>query len=438
MVTDALRSLIVQLEFKRQGKTVFKSVNFAGYIGIVTGIKSKLFTLTMNDRFAIDGGYVGILEWILGIRDSRWIGFLTRDVMENATGYEMAKHMLTDTPLLSPTYFILGGNSSRQACVITRSRKKALDVWDLGTRNSSWYILETNYDNWKKALFVDDRRTAAHKCLNKLTQKLTTYTTLMQVESGAMETYLRHCPDPCPPCRDQLLALRPYGGNTIRLAMRPRSGKHPKQIGSDASNLITVPITPYNGTAVQNRNADTKQLVDILRSANLRQHVQERTHRHGHILDLVISRDDDNLIKGVSVSSMLSDHFLVDINVSLQKQSVSAKVISYRRYKSIDKEAFLADLRVSSLVMDPPDDVDHLVDLYDNTLRDIVDQHAPLRTKEMPSRPMLPWYNKNIQAAKRHRRYCERLWIKTSLCVHFEMFKSAYKVVTALKQPWFE
>ena len=71
--------------------------------------------------------------------------------------------------------------------------------------------------------------------------------------------------------------------------------------------------------------------------------------------------------------------------------------------------------------MDPLDDVDHLVDLYDSTLRDIVD--APLRTKEMPSRSMLPWYNKNIQAAKIHRRYCELLWIRTSLCVHFEMFK---------------
>ena len=86
------------------------------------------------------------------------------------------------------------------------------------------------------------------------------------------------------------------------------------------------------------RNADTKQLADIPRSANLRQHVQERTHRQGHILDLVIFRDDDNL------TSMLSYHFLVNINVSLQKQSVSAKVISYRRCKSIDKEAFLADL----------------------------------------------------------------------------------------------
>ena len=52
--------------------------------------------------------------------------------------------------------------------------------------------------------------------------------------------------------RYQLLVLRPYGGNAICLAMHPRIGKHPKQIGSDASNLITVPITPYNGTAVQN------------------------------------------------------------------------------------------------------------------------------------------------------------------------------------------
>jgi len=62
-----------------------------------------------------------------------------------------------------------------------------------------------------------------------------------------------------------------------------------------------------------------------------------------------------------------------------------------------------ADLRVSSLVLDPPDDVDHLVNLYDSILRHNVDEHAPLRTKEMPSRPMLPWYNKNIQAAKRHK-----------------------------------
>jgi len=36
------------------------------------------------------------------------------------------------------------------------------------------------------------------------------------------------------------------------LAMRQRSGKHPRQIGSDTRNLIIVPIKQYSGTAVQN------------------------------------------------------------------------------------------------------------------------------------------------------------------------------------------
>ena len=50
--------------------------------------------------------------------------------------------------------------------------------------------------------------------------------------------------------KDQVLAVRPNGGNIICLAMRPSRGKHPKQTRYDASNLITVPITPHNGTAV--------------------------------------------------------------------------------------------------------------------------------------------------------------------------------------------
>jgi len=84
------------------------------------------------------------------------------------------------------------------------------------------------------------------------------------------------------------------------------------------------------------RNAYTKQLADIRTSANLRQHVQERTYIHCHILDHIISHDDHNLIKGVS--SMLSDHIYINIEVSLQKQSIAAEVISYRKYKSIDKD----------------------------------------------------------------------------------------------------
>ena len=49
-----------------------------------------------------------------------------------------------------------------------------------------------------------------------------------------------------------MTSLQPHGGNSICLPMRTRCGNHPKQMASDASNLITVPITLYNGKAVQN------------------------------------------------------------------------------------------------------------------------------------------------------------------------------------------
>ncbi|XP_076148528.1 N-acylsphingosine amidohydrolase (acid ceramidase) 1a [Alosa pseudoharengus] len=217
-LTDKLKPLAVNIDFKRNNVTVFKSTNFAGYVGILTGVRPKLFTLTMNERFNFDGGYVGILEWILGNRDGMWMGFLTRSVLENATSYEDAKKQLTLTKLLAPAYFILGGNQTGQGCVITRTRVNALDVWEIELKLGRWYVLETNYDHWEKPFILDDRRTPAMRCMNKTTQnnisfktlydvlstkpvlnKLTTYTTLMEVSTGKLESFLRECPDPCSP-----------------------------------------------------------------------------------------------------------------------------------------------------------------------------------------------------------------------------------------------
>ncbi|KAM4604385.1 acid ceramidase [Polymixia lowei] len=218
IVSETLKPLVVNIDFRRNNKTVFKSTNFAGYVGMLTGIKPHTFTLTMNERFSLDGGYIGILEWILGKRDGMWMSFLTRSVLENSTSYEDAKNRLALTKLLAPAYFILGGNKTGQGCVITRSRVLSLDIWELDLKLGRWYVLETNYDHWKEPLFLDDRRTPAMKCMNKTTQtnislktmydtlstkpvlnKLTTYTTLMEVSSGKLESYIRDCPNPCMP-----------------------------------------------------------------------------------------------------------------------------------------------------------------------------------------------------------------------------------------------
>ncbi|XP_040821639.1 acid ceramidase isoform X2 [Ochotona curzoniae] len=215
-VTENLKPLTVNLDFQRNNKTVFKATSFAGYVGMLTGFKPGRFSLTLNERFSINGGYIGVLEWILGRKDAMWIGFITRSVLENSTSYEEAKNILTKTKILAPAYFILGGNQSGEGCVITRGRKNALDVYGLIPKQGIWYVVETNYDRWKNPLFLDDRRTPAKMCLNRTTQenisfatlydvlstkpvlnKLTVFTTLMDVTRGHYETYLRDCPDPC-------------------------------------------------------------------------------------------------------------------------------------------------------------------------------------------------------------------------------------------------
>lgn len=218
MLTEMLRPLVVNVNFQRNNKTVFLSTSFAAYVGMITGMKPGVLTLTMNERFSIDGGYIGVLEWILGIKQGAWMSFLTRRVLENATSYEEAKTLLSKTVLLAPAYFILGGAKSGEGCVITRSRQSCLDILELDLQKGQWYVLETNYDHWKPPLPIDNRRGAAMKCMNRTTQKnisfgtvydvlstkpvlnkLTAYTTMMSLSESKFETYLRDCPDPCMP-----------------------------------------------------------------------------------------------------------------------------------------------------------------------------------------------------------------------------------------------
>uniref|UniRef100_A0A8D0DLD0 Acid ceramidase n=1 Tax=Salvator merianae TaxID=96440 RepID=A0A8D0DLD0_SALMN len=218
VVTQELKPLMASLDFQRNNKTVFKSASITGYIGVVSGIAPGLFTLTMNERFSLDGGYIGLFEWILGQRRGWWMSFLTRSVLENSTSYEDAKNKLAYTDLLAPAYYILAGNKSGEGCVITRSRTAVLDIWNLDIKGGIWYLVETNYDRWKDPFVLDNRRDPAMKCLNQTKQenislpalynvlstkpilnKLTVATTLMEVSEGHIESYLRDCLNPCSP-----------------------------------------------------------------------------------------------------------------------------------------------------------------------------------------------------------------------------------------------
>ena len=51
-------------------------------------------------------------------------------------------------------------------------------------------------------------------------------------------------------------------------------------------------------------NADTKKFVDIMKSHDLLQHVCDSTHTYGHILDCVLSRSDEDVVKSVVIMQL--------------------------------------------------------------------------------------------------------------------------------------
>ena len=78
------------------------------------------------------------------------------------------------------------------------------------------------------------------------------------------------------------------------------------------------------------------------------------------------------------------------------------------------------------------EELDELARDYNNTLSALVDRHAPLKSKGVRSRPLVPWYTAEINAAKKLRRKAERRWRRTGLHEDFVAFKAQRNRLTYL------
>jgi hypothetical protein len=67
--------------------------------------------------------------------------------------------------------------------IITRSRNGSDDIKPLG-KDNLWFLIETNYDNWKKPPIFDDRLTPCIKCMQTKGKNQVTYESLFNVFSS--------------------------------------------------------------------------------------------------------------------------------------------------------------------------------------------------------------------------------------------------------------
>jgi hypothetical protein len=166
--------------------------------------------------------------------------------------------------------------------------------------------------------------------------------------------------------------------------------------------------------------ADSVKFKSLLDSYDLQQHVTGPTHRSGHTLDLVITRINDDIVWNSSspitaVDKGLSDHFPVHFNLQATRPPQSCKTITYRKLKNVNIDILKQDISESVLCLQPADTIDELVQQYNKVLSELLDRHAPIKSKTVAAGPRPPWYNTDIAEAKKLRRQAERKWRASSM-----------------------
>ena len=107
----------------------------------------------------------------------------------------------------------------------------------------------------------------------------------------------------------------------------------------------------------------------------------------------------------------------------MEKPEVQIKHISYRRLNDIDLELFKKDLRESKIMENQNKSVHDKAMIYDQVLRELLDEHAPMKEKQIKVKQGSPWYDQNLKDLKKKKRAAEKVWLQSGDVDSFEKFK---------------
>eukprot|EP01084_Bolivina_argentea_P196613 337049_1 len=160
-----LRDTVFNAKYTKSGSLLFEGTSFFGYVGIPTGIKYGAFSITMNARVSFD--YWNNLKAI----NDFWFpsGWLPREALIHDSNFKQAVVRLRDTPIMSDIYYIIAGINN--GVVVSRDVKSHIKMDWLRPPKSKliskkkWYIIETNYDDWKEGMdtIIEGKKAAGRR-----------------------------------------------------------------------------------------------------------------------------------------------------------------------------------------------------------------------------------------------------------------------------------
>uniref|UniRef100_A0A914C8F8 N-acylethanolamine-hydrolyzing acid amidase n=1 Tax=Acrobeloides nanus TaxID=290746 RepID=A0A914C8F8_9BILA len=162
-----LKNITVIVDFVRNDTIVFTTTTFALYVGVLTGQRPHGYTISLNARYS--GAYIDniIMEFITFFKNP--VSFEIRETLEKVETFDEAVKQLSRVHFVAPSYLIMGGVKPGEGAIITRNRWSSADVYKINIEKDRWFLLETNFDHWKKS--DDDRRKFGIKFMEDVGRK---------------------------------------------------------------------------------------------------------------------------------------------------------------------------------------------------------------------------------------------------------------------------
>ncbi|KAK0138992.1 hypothetical protein N1851_024468 [Merluccius polli] len=144
-------------------------------------------------------------------------------------------------------------------------------------------------------------------------------------------------------------------------------------------------------------------------------------HTKGHTLDLICC-------SGLTPSNCtaddlhVSDHFLISFSTALCLSRIkSSHFISFRNLKNINIDILCSNID-NILIPVCSTTSDEMITHYNISLNNILNSLAPVKTRSVSFSTTAPWYTPHLRSLKTKGRQLERLYKKTGLAIHKEMY----------------
>ena len=97
--------------------------------------------------------------------------------------------------------------------------------------------------------------------------------------------------------------------------------------------------------------------------------------------------------------------------MNLKKPKMHTIYVSTRHWKNVNIQDLCFDIESQLENVNLEDgELDSCVNLFESTVRNIFDDHAPLKTRTVKLQSKSPWSNDDIRAVRKTRRQLERKW----------------------------